>query len=97
MKNPRRPIPAAQTAGPMYGVPIYDNNQKIESSTPNEWRWKSKHIKLIDGSTLSMPETHKNQEICCRWFIELSLRSIKGTNAITAISEGCVMHDFFTF
>jgi len=37
--------------------------QQIESSTPNEWRWKNKRIKLIDGSTLSMPDTSKNQEI----------------------------------
>jgi len=27
MKNSHRRIPAAQTAGPMYGVLIYDNNQ----------------------------------------------------------------------
>lgn len=37
--------------------------RQIESSTPNEWLWKSKRIKLIDGSTLSMPDTAKNQEI----------------------------------
>ena len=37
--------------------------QQIESSTPCEWLWKNKRIKLIDGSTLSMPDTAKNQEI----------------------------------
>lgn len=37
--------------------------QQIESSAPNEWRWKNKRIKLIDGSTLSMPDTPKNQDV----------------------------------
>lgn len=37
--------------------------QRIESNTPNEWRWKNKRIKLIDGSTLSMPDTQQNQDV----------------------------------
>lgn len=37
--------------------------QQIESSTPSKWRWKSKRIKLIDGSTLSMPDTPQNQDV----------------------------------
>ena len=42
---------------------VRETAQKIESNTPNEWRWKSKRIKLIDGSTLSMPDTPQNQDV----------------------------------
>jgi hypothetical protein len=31
------------------------------SNIPKPWLWKGKHIKLVDGSTLSMPDTVKNQ------------------------------------
>lgn len=33
----------------------------IVSGTPSKWLWKGKHIKLVDGSTLSMPDTKENQ------------------------------------
>lgn len=42
---------------------VRETAQQIESSTPNEWRWKNKRIKLIDGSTLSMPDTPQNQDV----------------------------------
>jgi hypothetical protein len=42
---------------------VRETEKQIESSTPNEWRWKNKRIKLIDGSTLSMPDTPQNQDV----------------------------------
>ncbi len=36
----------------------------IESASPIEWLWKGHHAKLLDGSTLSMPDTPENQ---IRW------------------------------
>ena len=30
---------------------------------PKEWLWKQKQIKIVDGSTLSMPDTQNNQEV----------------------------------
>ncbi len=35
---------------------------KIEEETPEEWLWRGRKIKVIDGSTLSMPDTPENQE-----------------------------------
>ena len=35
---------------------------KIEEETPEEWLWRGRKIKLIDGSTLSMPDTPGNQK-----------------------------------
>lgn len=35
--------------------------EEVVSNTPASWLWKKKRIKLVDGSTLSMPDTVKNQ------------------------------------
>lgn len=33
----------------------------MEAAAPKEWLWKGHHTKLLDGSTLSMPDTPENQ------------------------------------
>ena len=33
----------------------------LEKDVPWDWRWKNRPIKLIDGSTVSMPDTEENQ------------------------------------
>jgi hypothetical protein len=38
--------------------------QFLESDCPPQWLWKGHHVKMIDGSTLTMPDTQENQE---RW------------------------------
>lgn len=38
-----------------------DTAKQVSSNIPNSWLWKGRHIKLVDGSTLSMPDTIKNQ------------------------------------
>lgn len=35
--------------------------KEVVSSTPMSWLWRGKRIKLVDGSTLSMPDTIQNQ------------------------------------
>ena len=32
-----------------------------EAQLPDEWRWKGRRSLLVDGSTVSMPDTHANQ------------------------------------
>ena len=32
-----------------------------ERRLPDEWLWHGRHVKLVDGSTCSMPDTEKNQ------------------------------------
>jgi len=33
-----------------------------EKNLPKEWLWRDRHVKLVDGFTVSMPDTVKNQE-----------------------------------
>lgn len=35
--------------------------EQLEEEVSAEWLWKNKHIKLIDGSTVFMPDTPENQ------------------------------------
>ncbi len=35
---------------------------KLHGETPSEWLWKGRKLKVIDGSTISMPDTPENQE-----------------------------------
>lgn len=34
----------------------------IENGVPKEWLWKGRHVYLVDGTTVSMPDTQANQE-----------------------------------
>ena len=34
-----------------------------ETQVPEEWLWKGRHVKLADGTTVSMPDTPENQEV----------------------------------
>ena len=36
--------------------------QQVVGHLPKEWLWKQKQIKIVDGSTVSMPDTQRNQE-----------------------------------
>lgn len=35
--------------------------QQLEAGANQEWLWRNRHVKLIDGSTVSMPDTAENQ------------------------------------
>ena len=37
--------------------------ERIEKSTPRDWLWRGRPLKIIDGSTNSMPDTEENQAI----------------------------------
>ena len=34
----------------------------IQRQTPNDWHWKNKTVYLLDGTTISMPDTAENQQ-----------------------------------
>jgi hypothetical protein len=36
--------------------------RKLEEQAPDAWRWHGKRVVLVDGSTLSMPDTPANQQ-----------------------------------
>jgi len=37
--------------------------QELEDNVLAEWLWRNRHVKLIDGSTISMPDTPENQAV----------------------------------
>ena len=39
----------------------YDVADGSERSIPNEWRWKDRDVKMVDGTTMSAPDTKANQ------------------------------------
>jgi len=39
-----------------------DVGQQLEEQAPEDWRWHGKRVVLVDGSTLSMPDTEANQQ-----------------------------------
>jgi hypothetical protein len=34
----------------------------VHEKTPGDWLWKGRRIRLIDGTTLAMPDTPENQQ-----------------------------------
>ncbi len=34
-----------------------------EAQLPEKWLWRGRHVKLVDGTTVSMPDTPENQEV----------------------------------
>ena len=39
----------------------YDVADGSERAIPDDWRWKGRSVKLVDGTTMSMPDTQANQ------------------------------------
>lgn len=39
-----------------------DVASRCEAQASPEWLWKNRHVKLIDGTTVTMPDTEENQE-----------------------------------
>jgi hypothetical protein len=35
--------------------------QKLSEKNPNSWKWKGHEVKIVDGSTLKLPDTPENQ------------------------------------
>ena len=39
-----------------------ETGQALEEQASGEWKWKGRAVKLVDGTTVSMPDTQANQE-----------------------------------
>jgi hypothetical protein len=47
------------------GIPVALGDKigaRLESMAPKAWRWQARHVKLFDGTTVSMPDTPSNQQ-----------------------------------
>jgi Transposase DDE domain len=42
---------------------VCDVGRQLEDETPHAWRWHGHRVSLVDGSTLSMPDTPENQAV----------------------------------
>ena len=42
---------------------IHQTARKIEAGASDEWLWKGRKVSLVDGATVSMPDTLKNQQV----------------------------------
>jgi hypothetical protein len=40
---------------------VHTTGTHLEACTPTEWRWKNKPVYLIDGTSMTMPDTPENQ------------------------------------
>lgn len=38
-------------------------SQLIDEQLPGTWRWQGRKVKLVDGTTITMPDTPENQEV----------------------------------
>ena len=38
------------------------SGQRLWEATPEAWLWKGRRVKIVDGSTVSMPDTQANQD-----------------------------------
>jgi hypothetical protein len=41
----------------------HSTGQRLHQQTPKRWLWKGRHVKVADGTTLSMPDTAANQKV----------------------------------
>lgn len=51
----RLPLAIPQRLAQMVG-------ERLEARSPKAWRWRGRHVKLFDGTTVSMPDTPENQQ-----------------------------------
>src|SRR5436190_3966507 len=40
----------------------HTTGQELHQQVPDGWRWHGRHVKVVDGTTLSMPDTPANQQ-----------------------------------
>ena len=36
--------------------------RELEARAPKDWLWRGRHVKLVDGTGITMPDTQKNQQ-----------------------------------
>ena len=39
------------------------SGRELQKSLPVKWKWKGRNIKMVDGTTMSMPDTPDNQSV----------------------------------
>ena len=71
---------------------VVQSARQLEADAEEDWLWKGRHAKLVDGFTFTMPDTPKNQET----FPQLSTQRpgvgfpIARVCAILSMATGCI-------
>lgn len=52
----------AKLAEPVLQQLVQDVADGCEQQVPRRWLWKRRHVRLVDGTTVSMPDTEENQQ-----------------------------------
>jgi hypothetical protein len=62
--------------------------QLIGHQMPGVWRWQNRRVHIVDGTTVTMPDTPANQAAFPqqRWQVELDIRNIKQTMGMDNLS-----------
>jgi len=42
---------------------VYKTGQLTDNMVPKQWRWHGKRVHLMDGTTLTMPDTKESQAV----------------------------------
>lgn len=42
---------------------VRHSGKQLTEHLPKQWKWKGRHVKMVDGTTLSMPDTPQNQAV----------------------------------
>lgn len=66
----------------------------VQATAPAHWRWRGREIKLIDGTTVSMPDTAANQTVFpqnCHQKPGIGFPQTRIVGVIS-LSTGCVSH-----
>lgn len=70
---------------------------KAEAALPEPWLWKKRHVKLVDGTTMSMPDTSENQEIYPQQNTQQSGLGFPVMRVVVLISLATAMVDGLAF
>ncbi len=46
----------------MVSALVRDTGKQVDHEVPDHWRWHGRPVRLVDGTTLTMPDTKENQE-----------------------------------
>ena len=42
---------------------VWQTGSQLHEQCPKDWLWKGRSVKVVDGTTLTMPDTPENQEV----------------------------------
>lgn len=66
-----------------------DEGERLRTDQADDWRWRGREVKLIDGTTVSMPNTSVNQAEFPQGTTQKAGLEFPLTRVVTIISFSC--------